>query len=300
MKMNMKISDSMKRIILTAFCAILPLMASAQGQIKTKSFIVSDFREKTMKVVLTGNEMLDASLKDNLLKVWNISPYETCSMEEFERTKSDPNLYFMAICDSKFFREASAGIKMIAVFKGSAEATEGFDGMYKVVRMPFCSSEDPDGRELVFLPALLTIVQTEVERIMDRSINIGSDVTVKPKNVIKTWKQQIDISKSDLGFTPGASLSAIYKHDNLYLHDDDTPERLLTAKEHGHLIGYVVAPTVPVKGSHSYTMLIDSSNWELFYITRHKLSGNGAKGFSQVELRAFIAHTSKASDSKKD
>ena len=290
----------MKKFLLFAFFAILPFAAHAQGQIKTKSFIISDFREKTMKVVMTGNEMLDASLKDNLLKVWNISPYETCSQEEFERTKSDPNLYFMAVCDSKFKSETSAGIKMIAIYKGTTGASEGFEGMFKVVRIPFCSSDDPDGRELVFLPALLTIMQAEVERIMDRTINIGSDVTVKPKNIIKTWSQQIDISRGDLDFTPGSSLSAIYRHDNIFIHDDDTPERLLSNREQGHLIGYVVAPSIPVKGSHCYTMLIDSSTWELFYIIRHKLSGNGTKGFSQVELRSFIAHTSKASDSKKE
>lgn len=294
----MQLFDSMKKIILFALCMILPLLTNAQGQIKTKSFIVSDFKEKTMKVVMTGNDMLDAALKDNLLKVWHISPYETCSTEEFERTKSDPNLYFMVICDSKSSQEASAGIKMIAIFKGSSKAVEGLDGLFKVVRIPFCSSENPDGSEIMFLPAMLTIIQSEVERIMDRTINIGSNVTVKPRNAIKIWKQQVDISYKDLDFTPSSSLTAIYKHDNIVLHDDDTPERLIANREQGHLVGYVVAPTVPSKGSHSYTMLIDSSSWELFYIMRHRLSGNGAKGFSQMELRSFIAHTSNAS--KKD
>ena len=51
----------MKRFLTLLAALIIPLAALAQAQITTKKIKISDFPEKTTKVVLTGNALYDAA-----------------------------------------------------------------------------------------------------------------------------------------------------------------------------------------------------------------------------------------------
>jgi hypothetical protein len=56
---------------------------------------ISDFPQKVTKVVLHGNEFYDAILKEEIALRWRVSPYEFCTMEEFEALKTDSRYYFL-------------------------------------------------------------------------------------------------------------------------------------------------------------------------------------------------------------
>ena len=66
---------------------MLPVLAGAQAQINTKKVQIGDFTQKVTKIVLNGNPFYDASLKEEIAARWRISPYEFCTLDEFETVK---------------------------------------------------------------------------------------------------------------------------------------------------------------------------------------------------------------------
>lgn len=281
----------MKKIILFALCAMVSLCAAAQGQIKTKSFIISDFREKTMNVILTGDTITDALIREQIQNIWSLSPYEFCGPEVLKAGMASDNNYFLVFADKKFAREDEAGIRIIGLYKGK-EGAKSLNGMYKVVSIPYCSADDPDGREMTFLPVLLTIMQREIGNIMSRPINISNSVLPQVSPVRK-WHERCAIAKCDFSLEPGASMAAIYAEENVDVVDEKTVENYIENRVEGTMVGYVVTPTISTKGSVCYTMLIDASTWELYYISRRKVSAKEPAGFTPGELRAFIARQKK-------
>ena len=81
----------MKKFILFTFAFILSFTAFGQAQIDTKKVKLADFTQKITKVVLTGNMLHDAALKREVAARWSASPYEFCTLTEFDELKSDAN-----------------------------------------------------------------------------------------------------------------------------------------------------------------------------------------------------------------
>ena len=84
-----------------------PLMAGAQAQITTKKVKISDFTQKVTKVVLSGNELIDIALQDEVTARWRISPYEFCTLEEFDRIKTNGDYYFLLVTRDRFKKDSS-------------------------------------------------------------------------------------------------------------------------------------------------------------------------------------------------
>ena len=82
----------MRRFFISLLVAlVLPLVAGAQAQINTKKVKISDFTEKITKVVLSGNSFFDSYFQEEISSRWRVSPYEFCTLEEFETLKTDDN-----------------------------------------------------------------------------------------------------------------------------------------------------------------------------------------------------------------
>jgi len=279
----------MKKAIFLVLCTVVSLTAAAQGQINTKQFVISDFKEKTMKVVLTGNELHDAAFRDNMEIIWHLGAFEFCTEEEFERDKTNPNFYFMIAADSKRRKEEEHGIKVIGIYKGTAGAAD-LGALYKVVTIPFCSAEMPDGREIAFIPALVTILQNELEDTMNRKINITDSVQPGMRNTFKKWEKRCAIADIDFAEKPTESMISTYRSENIDVVDEDTIEEYLTQRKEDIMVGYVVAPTEPEKNSYCYTMIIDAATWDLFFLYKHKITVKDPVGFTKYNCQFITAH----------
>ena len=149
----------MKKLLIIIAALIMPLIAGAQAQINTKKMKIGDFTEKVTKVVLTGRGFYDAALKNEVAANWRVSPYEFCTLEEFEKLKYYDDYYFLITVSGQFKKENSPGIDFLTLIKGGNGASGGINGLLEVVTIPIAPSEDPSGREFVFLPAFLNIIQ---------------------------------------------------------------------------------------------------------------------------------------------
>lgn len=283
----------MKKLATLFFAAVICICAGAQARLQTKKFRISDFPQKTMKVVLSGHEMLDAAFRQEIQKVWNLSPYEFCTMKEFESYKKSPDFYFMILTETKFRKDAAAGIITLTLYKGDKAAKSNVDGLYEVVSLPFCSTGTTDGREITFMPALITIFQNQIRRIMDRELNPSSGATVGISKVLNKWTERVVIEKDDFAFEVGRSLKAIYAEENLDVSENSLTEKYLIERTPGYLVGYVISPEEGRGSATSYVMLINASTWELYYIRKRNASVKNPAGFDKVDTRFIFSHKAK-------
>lgn len=283
----------MKKIFLTFIFASICCMAIAQIQLSTKKYVLSDFCEKTLNVVLIGEDMSDAIIRSEMPNIWTISAYEFCSTSDFEKRKKSPEWYFLTLADSKFHGEQTAGIKSLCIFKGCPDAKEGITGLYKVVSIPYCSAEYADGNQTSYLGPLLNILQNEVLKMMDRTVNLSSGVTVKSSNSLSRIKKKVIIDQNYIQEELTPSKIADYNRSGLKINPQNDSGVKISLRDPDYVVGYSVYPTEAVKGSMCFTMLIDASTMELCYFKKSKMKAGAKGGFTDKELRRFSSLSSK-------
>ena len=283
----------MKKFILFTLSAILSFTAFGQAQIDTKKVKIADFTQKITKVVLTGNIFHDAAMKREITARWTISPYEFCTLSEFNDLKTDSNYYFLLSAAGQFKKETEPGVVFLTLVKGGAEAADGIEKMLEVISFPFSSSEDPDGREYVFLPAILDMIQSHTERSMERDIDGYIGLPNYTMNITKSGDMTIVFAESDLSseITPEVK-NACFNETVLVLDQEDADE-YLSPEIQNTLVSYVVAPTNAKQGSFCYKMLFDASNSTLYYFRKHKITKKAGPGFLSEDIKRICANRKK-------
>lgn len=271
----------MKKLIILITALIMPLMAGAQAQITTKKVKIEDFTQKVTKVVLNGNPFYDTSFKDEVAARWRISPYEFCTLEEFEGLKGNDSYYFLILTQGQFRKETAPGLQFISLVKGGQGADKGIGDMLEVVSLPFASAEYPSGRELIFLPAFLDIIQNHTLEAMENDFNAYGGLSNTAQKLGKAGNMDIVISEDDLNSLVSKEMT---DSEGMTVTDEDNADRYMLDEVSGTLVSYVVAPSEPVKGSFCYKMLIDAQTHELYYYRKHKISPKAGVGFLPEDI----------------
>ena len=271
----------MKKLIILITALIMPLMAGAQAQITTKKVKIEDFTQKVTKVVLNGNPFYDTSFKDEVAARWRISPYEFCTLEEFEGLKGNESYYFLILTQGQFRKETAPGLQFISLVKGGQGADKGIGDMLEVVSLPFASAEYPSGRELIFLPAFLDIIQNHTLEAMETDFNAYGGLSNTAQKLGKAGNMDIVISEDDLNSLVSKEMT---DSEGMTVTDEDDVDSYMLDEVSGTLVSYVVAPSEPVKGSFCYKMLIDAQTHELYYYRKHKISPKAGVGFLPEDI----------------
>ena len=271
----------MKKLIILITALIMPLMAGAQAQITTKKVKIEDFTQKVTKVVLNGNPFYDTSFKDEVAARWRISPYEFCTLEEFEGLKGNDSYYFLILTQGQFRKETAPGLQFISLVKGGQGADKGIGDMLEVVSLPFASAEYPSGRELIFLPAFLDIIQNHTLEAMENDFNAYGGLSNTAQKLGKAGNMDIVISEDDLNSLVSEEMT---DSEGITITDEDDADSYMLDEVSGTLVSYVVAPSEPVKGSFCYKMLIDAQTHELYYYRKHKISPKAGVGFLPEDI----------------
>lgn len=280
-----------KKILMTAIAVALPLAVSAQAQINTKKVKIADFQDKITKVVLTGNAMFDSYIKGEFNDRWRISPFEFCTMDEFETLKSSADFYFLMFTKGQFRKEAEPGLRFITLVKGGNGADSGIGDMLEIVSMPLCSAEDPSGREYDFLPVFLDIIQqytlSSLEKDVDGYIGLGNATL----NLPKARGKKIVFAREDLSSQIDEKTQAKLFNRNMSVMDSDDSDALLENTDPDTIISFTVAPTDAHNGSYCYKMLINAGTHELCYYRKHRISPKSGAGFLTEDIKRISANT---------
>lgn len=275
----------MKRIIVATAALLLSLVTWGQAQIDTKKVKISDFTQKITKVVLTGNMFYDGSLKSEIAAKWHVSPFEFCTMQEYEALKGDDNYYFLLTVQGQFRKESEPGLTFLSLVKGGKNASEGIDEMLEIVSFPMASAEDPTGREYVFLQAVLDIIQNYALDSMENDINAYTGLPNYTMNITKSGDMTIVFSEKDLSgeVTPQVR-NQCFDEKVLVLEEEEADEYMSPDKS-STLVSYVVAPTSGKAGSYCYKMLIEPQTNTLYYFRKHKITKKAGPGFLAEDIR---------------
>lgn len=280
----------MKRLLIILTGILIPILASAQAQIETKKVKISDFPQKVTKVVLHGNEFYDAILKEEIALRWRVSPYEFCTMEEFEELKTDSRYYFLITTLGQFKKETAPGIQFLSLLKGG-KSKKGIDGMLEVVSLPYASAEYPSGRELVFLPALLDIIQAHTLKSMESDFDGYMGMSRYTKNMQNAQNMKIVFFEDEINDKVDDETRSA--DERFVITDEDGADKYFMDSTPGTLVSYMVAPTEPMKGSYCYKLLINAETHEIYFFRRHKITEKYGVGFLPEDFDYIIKNGEK-------
>ncbi|MBR5661621.1 MAG: hypothetical protein IKW99_08725 [Bacteroidales bacterium] len=274
-------------ITFLAFLALLTMSSDlfGQAQIYTRKEKLKDLTAKTVKVVMTGDEVLDEALKQSVTNAWTISPYEFCSGEEFQKIKTDNKYYFLIVVKGQQRKEAEPGIDLLTLVKGGEGADKSINDMFEVVTFPFRSAEDPSGREFLMLPAFLTIMQEHAISLTSSEVKAYSSLGATDSKKLRM--KQIYFCEDD--FSPQVNEKTLESLDeDIFVEGDDIdPDDVFAEGKFNSVVSYVVAPTEPVTGAVCYKLLIGADDHNLYWYKKHRITSKQGAGFLDSDLKAI-------------
>lgn len=275
----------MKKTFAIILAALLPALAWGQAQINTKKMKIADFTQKITKVVLTGNEFFDMALQNEITMGWRISPYEFCTMEEFEEYRTSDEFYFLVSVDGKFRKDNIPTISYLTLVKGGQGAEGGIDKMLEVVSMPVASAQSPSGREFVFLPALLEIIQNYTLASMENDVNAYGGLGTITQKIEKGSGFMAVFTEEDICPSVYDMEKVEFSEDELSITDENKADSYMLDRADNTLVGYVVAPSEPMPGATYYKMLINARTYQLYYFAQDKVSRKEGAGFMPADIK---------------
>lgn len=291
----------MKKVFTVIFCFSFFLSLAAQSNVdltikqfekeidknvgKSSREYYLDLPARVTKVVLAeDNSMADLILKNAIEKGWNISPFEFCDYEEFERLKCDTNYYFLLRIDVEPQKGRGVDMEFITYVKGSAKASEGIEKMPELISLPMFDKDDQDGRVFTYMPAYVNIIQNYIQKIADGKIYPGLRFSIKTNKVENATDYKILFCKEDLAYD-----YTVKRYDMFDGHSEvvasEVVENAMADGTAGTLVSLVVAPSEPVKGAYCYKMLISADTYELYYYDRHKITRKRGIGFIKEDIK---------------
>ena len=100
----------MKKVFAILCVLFAALAVRGQGKVNTRKYILNDFNDKVTQVVLSGNDVMDSGIRQEVVNVWTSSPFEFCTMDRFETIKTSDQYYFLIPAESRFKEEENPGM----------------------------------------------------------------------------------------------------------------------------------------------------------------------------------------------
>ena len=275
----------MKKLLVFIAAVMLPILGSAQAQINTKKVKIGDFTQKITKVVLTGNMFYDNLLENEIIARWKISPYEFCSVAEFNELKTNEDYYFLLTTKAQFKKETEPGLQFLTLVKGGAKAEKGIKAMLEIISLPVACAEDPTGMESIFFPAFIDVIQEHTLNSMEKDIYGYSGLSSYSLRVSDIKEMKIVFSKNDLSSQIDDIIFDECFDGKMLIADEDTVEKYMTDTEENVVVSYVAAPAEPKNGSFCYKMLFDNQTHTLYYFKKHKIGKKIGVGFLADDIK---------------
>ena len=271
----------MKRPItlLALLCVSATLLA--QGKVTTRKHLFADFSDKITKVVMSGNEVLDGALRQEVVDLWTLSPFEFCSMAEYESLKKSDTYYFLLVTAGRAKGEEEPMVRFLTLEKGGADKGDNVALRTEVISLPLCPVEGGSGRELVFLPALVKGVQDfTAEAMGSEKVAYTGMAWFNGRFDRKGAIKRIFLAKEDISASVAQKDLDKYLDEDILLCDEDEADKAYTDKTYNTLVSYTVSA-----GTWSYKLLLEAETDTVFYLRKHKVNARNAAGFLADDLK---------------
>lgn len=276
----------MKRAALRLSAALIllccALTSSAQTTIYTRKARVADFATKVTKIVLTGSQMIDECVMREVEARWYLSPFEFCTAAEFEQLQYNPSYFFLRLLT----KESHSDILFISILKGGkTDNATAIDAQYEVNSIPLGSLGDSHGRELVFFPACLEIIQQYIVDAGLRYFSAYKGLYTSYRYIPQLRGRKISMAHDDVPQHLWDNES-IFRGDMLLM-DTEGVDHLFMEEDPQAVVSYTICPSHPGLGARCYTLLLDAGNHDLLYYNSHPYWFKTMKGFTASELKTI-------------
>ena len=194
--------------------------------------------------------------------------------------KNSDKYYFLLTTKGQFKKETEPSLQFLTLVKGGNQASKGIDEMLEIVSLPIASAEDPSGRELVFLPVFLNIIQKYTVDSMDKDYSAYAGLGNYTSRISKSEGMNIVFSEDDLDATVTENELA-----GFVVTDEDSADKFVMDNTPNTLVSYVAAPSNPVNGSFCYKMLVNAETYELYFYRKHRINAKNGPGFMPYDIR---------------
>ena len=271
----------MKRTITLLALLFVSATLLAQGKVTTRKHLFSDFSDKITKVVMSGNEVLDGALRQEVVDLWTLSPFEFCSLAEYESLKKSDTYYFLLVTAGRAKGEDEPMVRFLTLEKGGADKGDNVALRTEVISLPLCPVEGGSGRELVFLPALVKGVQDFTAEAMESEKTAYTGMAWFNGNFDrKGGIKRIYLAKEDLSESVAQKDLDKYLDEDIILCDEEEADKAYTDKTYNTLVSYTVSA-----GTWSYKMLVEADTDTVYYLRKHKVNAKNAPGFLPEDLK---------------
>ena len=271
----------MKRTITFIALLFVSVTLLAQGKVTTRKHLFSDFSDKITKVVMSGNEVLDGALRQEVVDLWTLSPFEFCSMAEYESLKKSDTYYFLLVTAGRAKGEEEPMVRVLTLEKGGAEKGDNIALRTEVISLPLCPVEGGSGRELVFLRALVKGVQDFTAEAMESEKTAYTGMAWFNGNFDrKGGIKRIYLAKEDISESVAQKDLDKYLDEDILLCDEDEADKAYTDKTYNALVSYTVSA-----GTWSYKLLLEAETDTVYYLRKHKVNARNAAGFLADDLK---------------
>lgn len=277
----------MKKVFAILCAAFAALAVWGQGKVNTRKYILSDFNDKVTQVVLTGNDVIDSDIRQEVVNIWTSSPFEFCTMDRFEALKTSDRYYFLVPAESRFKDEENPGITFLSLVKGGPQAKDGISAMTEIISLPLMAAAGGNGRELVYLGAIIQTIQAFALSAMEsEKVAYGMEAWVN-QNYSKFGKmKQIYLAQGDISGSVTEKQLERFLDADIHIVEEADADKAYLEGGFNTLVGYVVAPFMPQNGaSYCYKMLFEADTHTLYYISKHRITEKSGVGFTADDLR---------------
>ena len=272
---------NMKRLLTLTVLLCVSAAAFAQGKVTTRKHLFADFADKITKVVMSGNDVLDGALRQEVVDLWTVSPFEFCPMAEYESLKKSDNYYFLLVTAGQAKGEDAPAVRFLTLEKGGADTGDNVALRTEVISLPLCPVEGGAGRELVFLPALVKGIQDfTMEAMASEKVAYTGMGWFNGNFDRKGGIKRIYLALEDMSTSVSDKDRAKYLDEDIILCDEDEADKVYTDKTYNTLVSYTVSA-----GVWSYKMLFEADTDTLYYIRKHKVHAKSAPGFLAEDLK---------------
>lgn len=262
-----------KIIAVFSFALLFSVVCGAQGQIYTEKARMADFYSRTVKVVLSGDQMLDMVLTDAVKTRWRVSSYELCTQEEYTELKTNASFYFLRVV----FKDSEPGLAFLSLSKGGKTTRNtDIDSAFDIIHIPFDRNDFSSGKASYLLPVFVDVIQTYAEDARTREGRKLIGLTLYNRNLARNTYCEMLVAKSDLDDTcgplPGIRICRAVD--------------VAIALEDGMncLVGFTVSPEGPHPGARTYKFVVAADTREIYFYRAVPFSPNGGTGFSLNDL----------------
>ena len=257
----------------------------AQKFIRETRNTFTGFGAKITKVVIPSNTLPDMVLRDAVNKGWRISPFEFCTVEEYERLKGDTSYFFLMRVDGRYKKDLEPKIEYLTLLQGGPEVKRGTYNNKNIITLPIQEAEDVSGVNLHLLPIYIDVIQNHIYKIQ-------KDVTLAFKGnsfyadrVTEVKDKKLLVAAEFLSFTPAETeIQDLFKGKAQLVSQEDVEDAVMSNKENT-VVTILIKPRGNSRGSYCYKMLIGTDSHELLFFRRHKISLLLPAGFTREDIR---------------